>query len=1587
MVKPKSHATLCLLFVLFMLSSMNEPVSPLSDMTQASENLTGHMGEIPEDERNLESHNIYSLADMDSGILDPRLIEHHGNRTSGLVSGRTDSNRNAFINMTIDNATGWVADEARVSLTNLKREYAVNGTFDDGIGGNNTYPSSIDAYPFGWDTTWNDASAGTQTLRTYYNSENSYAVVESIGEMNTDSGYILYYHYNDTYVLWNQTVENVPYSDNMTLSFRFNYESGIIDKYVQISGYVWLVARINGEIYYLTDLLTEVAQRNIWYEYTLSNITGMPTSFDFELGLLMDGLGSSYFEINPGGDYDDDGEIDGSLARVIRVLLDDVALNSVDPPAPEDVELRFHAGSFNNTLVGTAASARTLISYEYWTTGYITTGFTANVSISFDYQVWLLSHYFVNSSYDPHPTRKGVSYAIDLNSSASLSSYLYLGSDKTAVYEDYKLFIYIPPDWDNETIYDPFGNDVSGICSRESGRIVIPESILDRLGWWQIDYQSPNYAKDVVAQRYDDSSSDWENATQFRSGNITRITLELGTDSVDISTISYVNVTWLDSDNSIWSEDTISGLGGIAISGNRTLGGTNTTAGSWIVTISWTNGTEIAYASISFDLYHTAMLTPLYTSVNADQGQTISNFVSFIDSDTGAYLLDDNVHITANWTTGSIIFYSEPTKNRWKADFDTSTVEGGVYTIKVNASRPFFDNLTIDFTLTVTFTTDFMLSNVDDIVNLDVQSTLNLETHFELDNGTDIAGADVSVVYSGRTSGLSIADEQYLSGGNYSIGITAILPGEYSITVTISKEHHYDGEAIFTIIVNQMSADLVCLNGSADSAGFGKDYRMVVYYSNGTGDGRTGANISVTELTPSSGLTFGSVTQEGNGYYSIVFTSSIADIYSIVIRANLTDYETKFLTFTLIVNDVSTSLQPSANSASILINQNYTLQLTYRDVDDIGLESAEITLPNLPTGLSYTVTPLSNGLYNITLVPLVNEATSFQFSIKANQLNYQSATVEFSLFVQSIPTELSIIEGSSSLVMNVYDNEILTFGYVRTDSNQNITSAEISFSVTPSSGLTTSLDTLDGLYHLRISPETTGVWQIVISANKTSFLNAILLIEVEVRQIETSINTITLVESLDYGRSYSFTFDYLMDNGTKVVNSEVAISGIDESWVEISELETGSYNVTLLIYDIGHFDIALEFSRTGFQPKRTVLSVDVGTIEVAVVDIQGLTGVEGETIQLSLRLIEIDSGQPVSEAEVIVQFYVDLVREQTVTLAESGIGIYTGTYLMPSSDYPVNIRIFIDKTNHEFEDQAVYLENTISPTMSGTTLMYRTLMFSSPFILIGLALMTGYTVRRSMNRKKWKENRAALAIKRRFDDVRNLLGIVVLHRHSGVPIYSRMLRGGFDENLISAFITAISQFRGEFDVQQSEWEIVPVSDIIVAIRTTNLVCAFITMNRPSSTQEEQMVKFAQAIGLSFDSKFEEPPLLVIDETTESQFDALLEDMLDIRLHMKHRIVTTTSLPSGPKCLDQVIADLEKTGVVDLDEMAEQITACGLEEARVYKIIWDEIKANHIVPVEGEAMDGKVSVETDVYSIEPRLEEVPEIEAFDQEDDD
>jgi hypothetical protein len=401
--------------------------------------------------------------------------------------------------------------------------------------------------------------------------------------------------------------------------------------------------------------------------------------------------------------------------------------------------------------------------------------------------------------------------------------------------------------------------------------------------------------------------------------------------------------------------------------------------------------------------------------------------------------------------------------------------------------------------------------------------------------------------------------------------------------------------------------------------------------------------------------------------------------------------------------------------------------------------------------------------------------------------------------------------------------------------------------------------------------------------------------------------------------------------------------------IDITE-HVGYYVITIRGEAIGSWSLTISANKTDHHLATKQFLFTVEAVPISIQVLQGLQEPEGFVTTLRVNITERDTGDPVIGATVFYDIRTSdgIPHGDRVSMDESSPGIYVALLDMPPADGIFYIEISCEAPNFGLEEPLIM---PLQPVRDITTMLLISVrQFSYIYIGIG-ALAFGLVYRRRARKHRIRQNKITLAIKHRFDDVRSLMGVIVLHKDSGLPVYSKILREGLEETVISAFITAITSFRGEFDIESStdEWGLIPISDIVRVISTNKLVCAFITTGNPSAEQRERMIQFAKKVGFIFDDTMEDVPIVVLDRHTTMQFNALFEDILDGALLRTYTLDDAKKYPTST-CADERIA--KKQGEeFKLEDLASEIAACGLEEGRVYQAIMRALESEFLVTTE------------------------------------
>ncbi len=1598
--------------------------------------------------------------DSTSGVADPLFVERRGYYSTGLTVARTDTMENIYQNLTLDTANGWKGSIAEVQVSDLSTLYAVNGTFDEGIVGTNVYPNETylpSFYPYGWNATHTTTNY-EQTQRASYDSA-KFVVVENEGVKIGPSGKH-YTHYAGTSIVWTQTIENKPRTDNFLLSFDYLYLRGVLGT-VGFTGNCSLTVFLNGKRVYNVSLPALIS-RGVWYETgeLPISITDAPSTFELMVGLVID----ETLALNADEDYNGDSLPEGISNTVyITAYIDNLRFVSATSPSFESVDLQFHADEDSQPITGSSGiGSAQIINPTYWMDAQVPISISANKSVTFTYESRLLSHRFSYSSYMTDITKQGVSYDVVHGQSTTIQTFSYLGS--LVGYEENTLLIYHPPDWENTTILDPFLADISSQCTFYSNYFSIPESALSTLGWFEIIFQSPNYAQNIDVQIFD---SGWISGSIFRPGNETRPMISIQTSQNVPSTLDNVDISWYVSNGTLWfSESVDGGIDGVIQGTSKIIDSSQ--AGNWQIEIFWSNGTEFAFNIEPFAVYHSAELIPVDATIEAATGEIILGRIRFRDTDTGQYLME-SATIVGNWSTSIITFESNPARNWWDADFDTSVLDEGLYKVIVNATKSYFDFVSSEFFILSTKVARLSSPNAP-WSSASWDSTTELVFHYEkYDSETSswnpiLNESDIIATINWTAGYWSVSEG--VSPGFFIITLdtNGNPAGTYILNVTFSKPYHESKILLLTLIVSPSASTLLVMGESSARVDIGEDYNLVLRYSNLHGDPVLGAIVSIDSVSPPAGLNYTSVDpvigQPGN--HSVTLTPKSAGVYAIRFVAIGESVEPASTVFVLVVNDVATTLLLShGNSVEIGLTDTHTTVFSYQTTDGTGIENAEIKIiyTGTPGMLSWELGIMSQGNYtytfsaamsgtylvtiaafkqyyqsasnsfflvvgeittsftilngtagvvsfgsdyrlvlsyvngtgyglenaNITVESVVPEtglnfydpvdetnglysmllhpttADTFTILLKASLLNHQTLFALFTITATAIPTNLILLNASTSISI---DQSYTVYMQYQSDTFEGIEGATLSVQ-NPSPGVSISdfEDLNDGLYRVTITPLEIGTYDCIFRASLSGYQSATIAYTLGAQRIPTTLKLVNGLssDSIMFSNQYELLVNYIRTDSNQSISlaniSLQASPTIGFSWTAIEQDE--GYLIVINTERTGRWTLTISAQEVNYAISSTQFILDVTPVPVQVEILSNLRATEGKSFDITIRLTVQGTSTPVTEASVSFRLSATGSGEFLPMEESDTDGVYSATYSIPlylnTRDYLIEIQM--DKDNYELA------EGTFSRSFvkdDNLTLRMTPIVSGLGIALVAIfGLVIGL---RTYNIRKRRNNLAALQVKKRFDDVSNILGILVLHKDSGLPIYSKTLRGGFEEAMVSAFITAITNFRSEFKMDEKHWDfnVIPISDIISTIPTRSLIVAFITVRPPSKYQETGMEAFGRAVGAMFDDQYAEVQSTTMDEEHYRILENLFYDLLDGFLTENYRISKDVVFPKEMKCLVSTAQQIEGGEGFRLEALAKGMATCGIEESHAYKLVMDAIEDNKLEVVNGHIPDGRIA---------------------------
>ena len=856
----------------------------------------------------------------------------------------------------------------------------------------------------------------------------------------------------------------------------------------------------------------------------------------------------------------------------------------------------------------------------------------------------------------------------------------------------------------------------------------------------------------------------------------------------------------------------------------------------------------------------------------------------------------------------------------------------GTYVITIIAFKPFHDRASSSFSLIVRNVPTHLMLTGGGSNEMGLNETYELTFHYEMFNGTGIDGASVSVVHPSGITHKVVP----LVLGDYLVQFNATIPGGYLVTISASRQYCESNSTSFLLIVREISTHLLLSVGASEDMGLTDTYEMNFRYEMYNGTGIDGATINVYHESNITSL----ITPLGNGNYSLQINATSSGPYLITLDASAQYCQRLSASFLLTVRSITTNFASLNGTGDFVgFGKDYRLFVEYTNGTNYGLAGATVTIAEHDIGITYGPTQVeAPGIYSILLTPLASG--SLAVVVEASLANHQTRQVFFTLTVTAIPSTLTSLNVSTSI--SVDQNFTVYLRYQDEDLND-LENATIGI-LNPPQNLTYSLfeDLGSGIYRITLSPENKGTYDIVFSASKAGYQTDYTGFTLSAIIIQTGLSIAGGLSSktIKYSEQYELVVLYTrVDTGQNITDASIRLtSGSGLNWTSTEET-SGGYRIILDPQEAGEWTIYIYTVRDNYEESQVIFHLEAERISMIVDLVSGSSAVEGNPFDLTIKLSEYGSGTPVDGAIVEYRFSVLRTGEFKEMQPTGNPGEYTVRLSVPLYTNPqYRLEIKVEKENYvllqPYDSEFTITQNFIERNSL-------TIRATGGF---GISLVVFFVALRIVSRRRKKQLDIDISNKKRFDDADNIIGVIVMHKNSGIPIYSRIVKGGFEEGIVAAFISAVTHFREEFEALDEEaMQVIPISDIIRAVQTRNLICAFITIRSASIEHNRKMEAFAQQVATYLDDFYTESrPTAALDSRISEILDYVYDETMDGNLIKFYKAADDKEFPRRYRILERLLEEIETRHCSRPVYLAQGVATFGVSEARGCTLVLEAI---------------------------------------------
>jgi hypothetical protein len=468
---------------------------------------------------------------------------------------------------------------------------------------------------------------------------------------------------------------------------------------------------------------------------------------------------------------------------------------------------------------------------------------------------------------------------------------------------------------------------------------------------------------------------------------------------------------------------------------------------------------------------------------------------------------------------------------------------------------------TTSVTLSVVIATSYYSVPQSHVFQITIRS-LRIQLYHEpgdliFPNGDDfqlILGVKVTEPGPSYNDSLTGLLQSEFSVSGYAISITEIEPGRYRLIIDESSftQGNYTIDIVIDPSDSRYSTDLLSVyfmytparsflsspNYPQVTTPYGADVNITLEYT----DVDRGVGITGATMTPEGiSITYSEhPIIQGTYIVTLIVTSLETGAYSFNITASAADYESKMLSFTLLVRVVYTYAIPTVAALDIPVGNSPVFYVEYWDIDHDISVSNETPFLVAGTWSSFTVEyepGAPRPRYKITFItfddtPLEqNRVVTFNFSKGAN---YQTGVFTVTVTIRTHHTDFRLVSAVEPTSYKALLNISVYYGDL--DNLAGIRDSKVTHYVEGESGFLTSTlfnDTLPGYYIVQINATefgSLGLQDLEIFFNWTGVIqkyhNLSLLVSVNIIGAESSYALLSASEPTPYLDNMSYVFLY-----------------------------------------------------------------------------------------------------------------------------------------------------------------------------------------------------------------------------------------------------------------------------------------------------------------------------------------------------------------------------------------------------------------------------------------------------------------------------